>query len=127
MIAASRASSPSRNQSYPHDWLFSKVKAVVHHGGSGTTTAVCRAGLPSVVVPYFADQLGWGKRLHQLGVSPKPIPRKQSTAESFGAAIAITTSNSVMQQQAAQLGVKIRGENGVEQAVAIVEQYLQSN
>lgn len=110
--------------SLPHSWLFSKVKAVVHHGGSGTTAAVCRAGLPSVVVPFFADQLGWAERLHQLGVSPKPIPRKQLAVESLAAAISIATSNSVMQQEAAQLGMKIRSENGVEQAVSIIHTML---
>ncbi len=112
--------------SVPHSWLFSRVKAVVYHGGSGTTAAVCRAGLPSVVVPYFADQLGWGERLYQLGVSPQPIPRQQLTGESLAAAIAITTSDLVMQQKATQLGLKISGENGVEQAVAIIHQYLQT-
>ncbi|MBD2092466.1 glycosyltransferase family 1 protein [Microcoleus sp. FACHB-1515] len=112
--------------SVPHSWLFSKVKAVVHHGGSGTTAAVCRAGLPSVVVPYFADQNGWGDRLHQLGVSPKPIPRKQLTVESLANAIAIVTSNQTMQQKSAQLGLSIRNENGVDRAVAIIEQSLQS-
>lgn len=110
--------------SIPHSWLFSKVKAVVHHGGSGTTAAVCRAGLPSVVVPFFADQLGWAERSHQLGVSPKPIPRKQLAVESLAAAISIATSNSVMQQEAAQLGMKIRSENGVEQAVSIIHTML---
>lgn len=113
--------------SVPHSWLFSKVKAVVYHGGSGTTAAVCRAGLPSVVVPYFADQLGWGERLHQLGVSPKPIPRKQLTVESLTAAITTVVSNAVMQQEADQLGQRIRSENGVEQAVAIIHQYLQKH
>lgn len=107
----------------PHSWLFSRVKAVVHHGGSGTTAAACRAGLPSVVVPYFADQTGWGERLHQLGVSSKPIPRKQLATEPLAAAIAIATSSS-MQQSAAQLGMQIRNENGVEQAVAIIHQHL---
>lgn len=110
--------------SVPHSWLFSKVKAVVHHGGSGTTAAVCRAGLPSVVVPYFGDQSGWGERLHQLGVSPNPIPRKQLTVESLENALAIVTSDAAMQQKAAQLGQKIRSENGVEQAVAIIHEYL---
>lgn len=110
----------------PHHWLFSKVKAVVHHGGSGTTTATCRAGLPAIVVPYFADQFGWGERLHQLGVSPKPIPRQQLTAESLTNAITIALSDTVMQQKAAQLGLKIRSENGVEQAIAIIHQYLQN-
>lgn len=112
--------------SVPHSWLFSRVKAVVYHGGSGTTAAVCRAGLPSVVVPYFADQTGWGERLHQLGVSPKPIPRKQLAVEPLAAAIAIATDNSI-QQNAAQLGIKIRSENGVEQTVAIIHQYLQNH
>jgi sterol 3beta-glucosyltransferase len=111
----------------PHRWLFSKVKAVVHHGGSGTTTAACRAGLPAVVVPYFADQFGWGERLHQLGVSPKPIPRQQLTAESLKNAITISVSDAVMQQKAAQLGLSIRSENGVEQAIAIIHQYLQNH
>jgi sterol 3beta-glucosyltransferase len=110
--------------SVPHSWLFSRVKAVVHHGGAGTTAAVCRAGLPSVVVPYFADQKGWGERLYQLGVSPNPIPRKQLTVASLAEAIAIVTSDRAMQQKSAQLGLSIRSENGVEQAVATIEQYL---
>lgn len=112
--------------SVPHSWLFSKVKAVVHHGGSGTTAAVCRAGLPSVVVPYFADQIGWGERLHQIGVSPKPILRKQLSSESLANAITIATSDRAMQQKSARLGLNMRSENGVDQAISIIEQYLQS-
>lgn len=112
--------------SVPHSWLFSKVKAVVHHGGSGTAVAVCRAGLPSVVVPYFADQVGWADRLHQLGVSPKPIPRKQLTVESLTTAIVSATSDSATQQAAAQLGRQISSENGIAQAVSIIHQYLGS-
>jgi len=113
--------------SVPHSWLFSRVKAVVHHGGSGTTAAVCRAGLPSVVVPYFADQAGCANRLHQLGVSPKPIPKKQLAVKPLSEAIAIATSDTAMQQEADQLGQRIRSENGIEQAVAIIHQYLQKH
>lgn len=112
--------------SVPHSWLFSKVKAVVHHGGTGTTAAVCRAGLPAVIVPFFADQLGWADRLHQLGVSPAPIPRQKLAVESLAAAIVITATDSSMRQAAVQLGMKMRTENGVEQAVSVIHQYLQS-
>jgi sterol 3beta-glucosyltransferase len=49
--------------------------------------------MPSVVVPYFADQIGWGERLYQLGISPKPIPRKHLTVEFLENGIAIATSN----------------------------------
>ena len=54
----------------PHDWLFPQVSAVVHHGGASTTAAVLRAGIPSVTVPFFADQPVWGEKLTRLGVSP---------------------------------------------------------
>ena len=40
----------------PHDWLFCRVSAVVHHGGAGTTAVAMAAGKPSVVVPFFGDQ-----------------------------------------------------------------------
>jgi UDP:flavonoid glycosyltransferase YjiC (YdhE family) len=39
----------------PHEWLFSKVAAVVHHGGSGTTACGLRNGKPTVVVPFFGE------------------------------------------------------------------------
>ncbi len=44
----------------PHDWLFPRMAAVVHHGGSGTTAAGLLAGKPTFIVPYFGDQPFWG-------------------------------------------------------------------
>ena len=41
--------------SVPHSWLFPRVAAVVHHGGAGTTAAGLRAGVPSIVIPFFGD------------------------------------------------------------------------
>ena len=46
----------------PHDWLFTRVAAAVHHGGAGTTAASLRAGAPTVVLPFFAEQAMWGRR-----------------------------------------------------------------
>lgn len=40
----------------PHDWLFSRVAAVCHHGGAGTTAAGLHAGLPTFIIPFFGDQ-----------------------------------------------------------------------
>ena len=67
-------------ESIPHDWLFQHVAAVVHHGGAGTTAAGLRAGVPSIVIPFFADQPFWGQRVADRGVGPRPIPRQQLTA-----------------------------------------------
>lgn len=44
----------------PHDWLFPRVSAVVHHGGAGTTAIGLKCGKPTMIVPFFGDQPFWG-------------------------------------------------------------------
>jgi len=55
-------------KSAPHDWLFKQIDAAVHHGGAGTTGASLRAGLPTIVKPFFGDQYFFGSRVEDLGV-----------------------------------------------------------
>ncbi|MCC6607605.1 MAG: glycosyltransferase family 1 protein [Anaerolineae bacterium] len=109
----------------PHDWLLPRMAAVVHHGGAGTTAAGLRAGVPSIVVPFFADQPFWGHRVAQLGVGPAPIPRAQLTVERLAVAIETAVTNQPMRQRAAELGAKIRAEAGVVNAVTIVQKWAQ--
>ncbi|GJJ15975.1 hypothetical protein Clacol_010254 [Clathrus columnatus] len=52
----------------PHDWLFAQMSAVVHHGGAGTTGASLRAGIPTIIKPWFGDQFFWASRVQRLGV-----------------------------------------------------------
>lgn len=108
----------------PHGWLFPRMSAVVHHGGSGTTAEGLRAGKPSVIVPFIVDQLFWGKRVQALGVGPEPIPAKRLTSASLAEAIDRAASNPVLRERAEALGSAIRAENGVQTAVAIVRQHL---
>lgn len=107
----------------PHDWLFPKVAAVVHHGGAGTTAAALRAGKPSVVVPFFGDQPFWAARLHALGVAPKPIPPKRLRAGPLAAALARATGDRDMRARAAAIGQQIGSEDGVAKAVVLIERY----
>ena len=109
----------------PHSWLFPRMAAVVHHGGAGTTAAGLRAGVPAVIVPYFADQPFWARHVHQLGASPVPIPREQLCAAKLAAAIRSALKNDQMKTTASQLGQQIRGENGVAQAVELINSYLE--
>ncbi|MFE0749820.1 glycosyltransferase [Gordonia sp. NPDC058843] len=51
-----------------HRAVFGRCAVVVHHGGAGTTAAVLRAGRPSVICWYGADQPFWGAELERLGV-----------------------------------------------------------
>lgn len=39
----------------PHEWLFQHVKAVVHHGGAGTTACGLLNGRPTTIVPFFGE------------------------------------------------------------------------
>jgi UDP:flavonoid glycosyltransferase YjiC (YdhE family) len=107
-------------------WLFPRVAAVVHHGGAGTTSAGLRAGVPSIVVPFMGDQPFWGRRVAGLGVGPEPIPRKKLTVERLAQALQETLTDQTMRQRAAELGAKIRTEDGVARAVAVVQQLEES-
>lgn len=109
-------------KSAPHDWLFKQVTAVVHHGGAGTTAAGLRAGVPSFIVPFFGDQMFWGKRVFALGVGPHPVARKKLTSEALSEALRVMQSDTGMRQRAADLGAKIEAEDGVARAVALIEQ-----
>jgi UDP:flavonoid glycosyltransferase YjiC (YdhE family) len=107
----------------PHDWLFPRVAAVVHHGGAGTTAAGLRAGLPTVVVPFFGDQPFWGWRVYELGAGPRWIPRKKLTAGKLTAAIQQAVNDPAMIQRTKELGQRIRAEDGIRTGVQLVEQF----
>lgn len=108
----------------PFDWLFPRVSAVIHHGGAGTTAASLRAGLPTIVIPFFLDQFFWARRVHALGAGPKPILRKHLTASALAGAIEQATSDAGMCDRAVALGARIRAENGVGRAVATLERHF---
>jgi sterol 3beta-glucosyltransferase len=111
--------------SVPFAWLFPRMAAVIHHGGAGTTAAGLRAGIPSVLVPFFGDQPFWAQRVVDLGAGPAPIPRRKLTAERLAHAIQQSVEDQEMRRRAAELGVRIRTEDGVGQSVEVVQEMLQ--
>lgn len=113
--------------SIPHSWLFPRVSAVIHHGGASTVAAGLRAGVPSIVIPFFGDQPFWGQRIAELGVGTKPIPRKKLTAEKLANAIREVIANQEMRQRAEKIGKQIQAENGIKSAVKIFNNLEQQN
>ncbi|KAA8749793.1 glycosyltransferase family 1 protein [Priestia megaterium] len=109
----------------PHEWLFPKMSAVVHHGGAGTTAEGLRAGVPSIIVPYGNDQFAWGRKIHELGAGAKAIPRKELTAEKLSAAISYTQVNEI-QSKAQEIGKQIRAEKGAEKAAQVIINTLET-
>lgn len=106
----------------PHDWLLPRCKIVIHHGGAGTTSAGLRAGIPNIVVPFTADQPFWGRRVQAIGAGPKPILVKSLSVEKLASAIAEAESDAV-RARAQAIGRKIQSEDGVGQAVQLIEKY----
>lgn len=109
-------------ESAPHDRLFPRMAAVVHHGGAGTTAEGLRAGRPAVICPTsFNDQAFWGRRIAALGAGPEPIPQRKLTVERLAGAIRAAVGDAEMRERAADLGREIRAENGAARAVGILE------
>lgn len=105
----------------PHDWLFPRMAAIVHHGGSGTTGAALASGRPQVVCPFVADQPFWGQRMHAVGVAPAPQPQRRLTSDSLAEAIHLASTDLAMKTNAATLGRQVSDESGVATAVKILE------
>jgi UDP:flavonoid glycosyltransferase YjiC (YdhE family) len=106
--------------SAPHDWLFPRMAAVVHHGGAGTTAAGLRAGVPSLLVPHFADQFFWGEWVRQRGAGVEPLDWADLTGPRLAYRIEQALTSANIRARAAALGRQIRRERGVERAVAVV-------
>lgn len=109
----------------PHHWLFPKMAAVVHHGGAGTTAAGLRAGKPTLIIPHMADQPYWGRRVHELGIGTKPISRRKLTLDNLAQRLNMLLTDQTIQAKAAALGACIREEQGIENAVAWINRFLQ--
>lgn len=108
----------------PHDWLFPRMAAVVHHGGAGTTAAGLRAGKPSVVCPFFGDQPFWGRRVKALGVGPHPIAQKDLEADLLAGAIRTVVETTSFREHAENIGKRLRREDSIGPALAFIERQL---
>jgi UDP:flavonoid glycosyltransferase YjiC (YdhE family) len=73
--------------SAPHRALFPRCAMVVHHGGSGTTAAVLRAGVPQVILPMLLDQFHHAHHLVRAGLGPRAPEVGKVTAPTLARAI----------------------------------------
>lgn len=109
----------------PHDWLFQQCKAVVHHGGAGTTAAGLKAACPTTIVPFFGDQPFWGDRVHARGLGPPPIPVDQFSLQKLVDAIKFMMDSKV-KEKAVELAKAMESEDGVTGAVRAFLRHLPS-
>lgn len=108
----------------PHSWLFPRMAAVVHHGGAGTTAAGLRAGVPTVVCPFFGDQPYWGERVAALRAGPEPIPFRKLTVRGLAEAIRQAMHDPVIRLGAEHIGRRLSAEDGTAAACEVIESLL---
>ena len=109
----------------PHDWLFARAAAVVHHCGAGTAAAGLRAGIPAVAVPSgVGDQPFWSRRLHILGVSAATISHRRLTVDRLASAVRMAVTQPRFRDSAAHVAAQIAAEDGAGRAACVIEQIL---
>lgn len=105
----------------PHQAVFPRCAAVVHHGGAGTTQSSVLAGRPSIVVAHTSDQPFWAELLHSHGVAPKPLHRKNLTPAKLARSINQVFISPQMTANAESMGQKMKNENGLQNAIELLE------
>ncbi|KAL1628580.1 hypothetical protein SLS56_005812 [Neofusicoccum ribis] len=119
----------------PHEWLFQRVAAVVHHGGAGTTACGLRYAKPTFIVPFFGEeallktrltpdsQPFWGDMVAARGAGPKPIPHKELSASNLAEAIRFCLTPEAA-SAASAIAESMRAENGVRAAAESIHKHL---
>lgn len=100
----------------PHDWLFSRVSAIVHHGGVGTLSAGLHAGKPTWVIPCIVDQFFFGEKVFDWGVGPQPLAKVHFNRNDFEKRLDQLLQEASYREKAQQLQQSLNQENGVESA-----------
>lgn len=97
----------------PYDWVFPKVYAIVHHGGSGTIHTALKYGCPSLVVPHILDQSYWSRTISGLHLGPKGIPIKKLDEKIFERRLLDLMNNPSYKNNAAIINEKLKTETDI--------------
>lgn len=108
----------------PHTKLFPLMKALVHHGGAGTTHNGVLAGKPTFIIPQFFDQPYWGARIHELGLGPPPVRLRKLTSRILASALEDITTEPSYQEAAHLLQDRLLHEDGLGLAADIIEESI---
>lgn len=105
--------------SIPHSWLFEQCSVVCHHGGASTAAAEFKAGVPGVIIPFSNDQFAWAHRAYDIGVSAKPVYRKNLTADRLAQGI-LSASKDEIKEKARILKLNIADEHGASECAKVI-------
>lgn len=108
----------------PFDKLFTRLAAIVYHGGTGTMASAARAGIPQVAFPFMADQFENRKQIVKLGLGPNACDFKKISASALISAINECVTNENYKKNARDISQKLEASNGLELTIGLIENEL---
>ena len=108
----------------PYSALFARAAAVIHQGGVGTTAQCLRAGKPMLIMPYSHDQPDNARRMRRLKVA-RIIQKSNFTPRRVAAKLQMLLENPIYAHRAQQVAMRLRGEDGVNDACDALERLVQ--
>lgn len=95
----------------PYDWIFPKMYAVIHHGGSGTTHTAIKHGCATMIIPHIIDQYAWNDLVSDLGIGPVGIAISKIKSKNLEPKILDLLQNQSYKIKAHNISKKIKEEN----------------
>jgi UDP:flavonoid glycosyltransferase YjiC (YdhE family) len=108
----------------PHDGLFPRMKAIVHHGGAGTVWTASRAGIPQVIIPHMGDQFYWAYRIYKMNLGPRPLHRSKMSGARLASAISKAISDVEIKKNCLEIQNKLSQRSGAAEAVDKIKSYF---
>ena len=95
----------------PYDWIFPKIYAVIHHGGSGTTHTAIKHGCATMIIPHIIDQYAWNDLVSDLGIGPVGIAVNKLKIKSLEPKILDLFQNHSYKTRALWISKKLKRED----------------
>ena len=95
----------------PYEWVFPKMYAVIHHGGSGTTHVALKYGCATMIIPHIFDQFAWNDIVSIKGLGPKGIAVSKITKQNLEPKILDLFQNQSYKKRAVQVSKEMKDED----------------
>jgi len=110
--------------SAPHEMLFPRCCATVHHGGIGTMVAALRSGKPTIVTPVLYDQFENARTVQESGAGIRMPNFRKTTAQALADALCRATTDETMKAKSHAMGEALHREDGLEMALDALNAFV---